>query len=128
MAEQAKTKHKVSAKGIDKGFVLTLALTFAAVALIFTAFYMISNSGGLPLIPLNRDGKDDYGDAPALESIILKETEDAGEEYISDTLFIGDGNFLRFVRSGILTYNNVIGLEGKGIRDAASEPEVFFSG
>ena len=129
MAEQ-EDKNRISSggSGQDRAFAVTIALTFAAVAVIFAAFYLLSNYGGLPM--LNAKDADEIPEVQTSlwDSVILRETADAGEEYTNGTLFIGDGNFLRFVRNGILTYDNVIGLEGKGIQTAAGEPCVYFAG
>ena len=65
-------------------------------------------------------------DTTELESTVLVETEDAGQDYIDSTLFLGDSNTARFIRvldpetkKTFSTKNNTIGVVGMGI-DAIS--------
>lgn len=65
-------------------------------------------------------------DTSELESTVLMETEDAGQDYIDSTLFLGDSNTARFIRvldpetkKTFSTKNNTIGVVGMGI-DAIS--------
>ena len=57
---------------------------------------------------------------------VLQKTEDAGEEYIKDTLFIGDSNYNRFYVLGLLSLDNVIGVDGMGIQSVPAAPVVYF--
>ncbi|MEG1650718.1 MAG: GDSL-type esterase/lipase family protein [Oscillospiraceae bacterium] len=59
---------------------------------------------------------------------LLAKSKDAGDEYIKDTLFIGDSNFARMVMYGYLGYENVIGVESMGIQGVAGSNSVYFSG
>ncbi len=64
-------------------------------------------------------------DVTEYEGTILAEMEDAGQDYIDSTLFLGDSNTARFMRitgedgSTFTTKNNTIGVVGMGI-DAIS--------
>ncbi|MFV0353047.1 MAG: SGNH/GDSL hydrolase family protein [Oscillospiraceae bacterium] len=66
-----------------------------------------------------------------LQGTILGETEDAGAEYVTDTLFIGDSNTARMVSyrtdTGV-TLDNGIGIVGMGITDVATAACVKFVG
>lgn len=59
---------------------------------------------------------------------LLTKTEDAGEEYLKETLFIGDSNFARIVMYGFLDYDNVIGVESMGIQGVTGSKSVYFEG
>ena len=72
------------------------------------------------------DASEGVLDTTELESTVLMETEDAGQEYIDSTLFLGDSNTARFIRvldpetkKTFSTKNNTIGVVGMGI-DAIS--------
>lgn len=66
-----------------------------------------------------------------LQGTILGETEDAGDEYVQDTLFIGDSNTARMVSyrtdTGV-TLDNGIGIVGMGITDVTTARVVKFVG
>ena len=50
------------------------------------------------------------------DGVILAETEDAGEEYVDNTLFIGDSNTYRMVAMGKTTWQNNPFCRGHGHR------------
>ncbi|MBQ7283879.1 MAG: hypothetical protein IJW74_03370, partial [Oscillospiraceae bacterium] len=57
-------------------------------------------------------------------STILPETADAGQQYISETLFVGDSNTVRSLMYDVTgnTWENVVGAVGIGIQHVASNP------
>lgn len=57
---------------------------------------------------------------------VLAETADAGEEYLEDTLFIGDSNTVRFGQNGLLSVQQYCAKEGLGIQSAVSEKFIAF--
>ncbi len=60
---------------------------------------------------------------------ILPATEDAGVEYLKDTLFIGDSNTYRYMQyTDDLSLKNVIGVVGMGIQDVLVKDTVKFVG
>lgn len=66
-----------------------------------------------------------------LQSTILQKTEDAGEEYIKETLFLGDSNTVRMMSYRDITYvslENSIGVEGMGIQSVPTLQCVQFKG
>lgn len=67
-------------------------------------------------------------DASAFGGTVLPETEDAGEEYIKNTLFIGDSNSYRYMNYGFCTLDNDIGVVGMGAQDITKEKLVKFKG
>ena len=63
-------------------------------------------------------------DTDKYASTILQETADAGQKYISETLFVGDSNTVRSLMYDVTgnTWENVVGAVGIGIQHVASEP------
>ncbi|MDL2294551.1 InlB B-repeat-containing protein [Ruminococcaceae bacterium OttesenSCG-928-D13] len=62
---------------------------------------------------------------------MLEETEDAGDEYVEETLFIGDSNTERMIQYGSVTgvsMKNGIGIESMGIGSVTGLRCVRFSG
>ncbi len=57
---------------------------------------------------------------------VLSETEDAGEDYLLNSMFIGDSNTIGFEQ--FLPLENVIGVESMGIQSLASERAVYYEG
>lgn len=54
-------------------------------------------------------------------STILEESEDAGQDYVDETLFLGDSNTARMYRTfGYCTYDNAIGSVGMSARSLAT--------
>ena len=60
--------------------------------------------------------------------VTLSETEDAGENYINETLFIGDSNTVRMMNYGITSLDNTIAVVGMGIQSVKTLKCVQFSG
>ena len=64
-------------------------------------------------------------DKDKLSATILPETEDAGQKYIDNTLFIGDSNTVRslmYETTGT-TWENILGIVGIGVQHVAAEPQ-----
>ncbi len=62
-------------------------------------------------------------DSPA----ILPESEDAGEDYLLNSMFLGDSNTVGFASSGLLPLENVIGVESIGIQSVATGKYVYYA-
>ena len=68
-------------------------------------------------------------DTTQYTSTILEESEDAGQEYIDDTLFLGDSNTARMYRMfDYCSYDNAIGSVGMSARSLATYECVKFEG
>ncbi len=65
--------------------------------------------------------KEQYG------STVLAETEDAGQEYLDETLFIGDSNTVRMMAYGHTTLSNTIGVISMGIQHVPTKQCVYFT-
>ncbi len=59
---------------------------------------------------------------------LLAATADAGEAYLSETLFLGDSNTVRLYNNGLISLQQFCAKEGIGIQTALSEPLVTFRG
>ena len=59
---------------------------------------------------------------------ILAETEDAGEEYINETLFLGDSNSVRYMNYKFTTLDNTLAVVGMGIQSVTTMKCVKFEG
>ena len=80
------------------------------------------------------DASEGVLDTTELESTVLMETKDAGQEYIDSTLFLGDSNTARFLRilnpetkKTFTTRNNTIGVVGMGIDAISGLPCMDFT-
>lgn len=67
-------------------------------------------------------------DMTKYEQTVLPETEDAGQTYLDDTLFIGDSNTVRLYMYGLIPLNNYMGREGMGIEEVPASRVVYFEG
>ena len=68
-------------------------------------------------------------DTAQYTSTILEESEDAGQEYIDETLFLGDSNTARMYRMfDYCSYDNAIGSVGMSARSLATYECVKFQG
>lgn len=67
-------------------------------------------------------------DATQYASTILEETEDAGEEYVDETLFLGDSNTARMRLYGYISYDNSVASVGMAARSIESYACAKFSG
>lgn len=59
---------------------------------------------------------------------VLLPSEDAGQDYIDETLFIGDSNTVRMYVYGLVPLENIMALEGMGIESVTGLPCVYFTG
>ncbi len=82
-------------------------------------------------------GRDSSGHPAVVDAVIdpedfigtlLVKSEDMGQKYVDETLFIGDSNTYRFMMYGKLTLKNCIGIVGIGVNQAVSEKCVKFMG
>jgi len=67
-------------------------------------------------------------DVEQLGVTVLKETEDAGQEYIDNTLFIGDSNTVRTQVYGHTTWDNVVAAVSMGVQHIPKLEMTYFKG
>ena len=84
--------------------------------------------------PEEYDASEGIVDKKAYSGTVLEESEDAGDEYIESTLFLGDSNTARFIavtnsetKKTFTTKANTIGVVGMGIDAISSFPCMDFS-
>lgn len=118
-------RYKVQPAGV----ILLVAVLVIAVCLIILP--IVNRSRASMAKPAQSTAEPTYDaaanviDVTKYEGTILAETQDAGQDYIDSTLFLGDSNTARFMRitgedgSTFTTKNNTIGVVGMGI-DAIS--------
>ena len=62
------------------------------------------------------------------DGTLLIESEDAGQEYVDETLFIGDSNTVRMVKLGAASLDNTLAAVSMGIQHVTSSDCMRFSG
>ena len=62
-----------------------------------------------------------------LSPAVLPETEDAGEEYLEQTLFIGDSNTVRLEGFGEIEMNNMAAVVGMGVQSVPDSDCIWFA-
>ena len=67
-------------------------------------------------------------DTDQLGNTILAETDDAGQEYLDETLFIGDSNTVRTMAYGFTTWDNVVAAVSMGVEHIQSLKMTYFKG
>lgn len=67
-------------------------------------------------------------DAEKFKDTIAAESEDAGEEYINETLFIGDSNTVRMMNYGYTSLENTLAVTGMGIQSVPTLKCIEFEG
>ena len=86
----------------------------------------ISRSRTSSDLAYNKDA--DKIDTTQYADTILGESEDAGQDYIDETLFIGDSNTARMMSYGFTTLDNDIGIVSMGIQMVPTKQCVYFKG
>ncbi len=65
-------------------------------------------------------------DASQYGDTVLAETDDAGKEYINETIFVGDSNTYRYYQNGLLPLDQVMAVEGLGIQQLTTDKSIYF--
>ncbi len=111
-----------------------LVCVVCALAILLTAsitWVLIGRKGAQPpdassAVPPEEDDLSEYYQIDETSTAVLPETADAGEEYLADTLFLGDSNTVRYYNNGLISLQQFCAKEGIGIQAALSEPIVAF--
>ena len=137
MSGKIRKKQKTSARKSEYSPLQKAVIVFSVLIILAsitaTAVYL-AGRGGEEKVPepeptRNEEQQEQTPEPePVWDGVSLQETEDAGQEYVDETLFLGDSNFLRMVAQNVLTHRNVIGLPGKGIQCVRSDRDVYLSG
>ena len=120
---QAKNGSKLHIAMIA-GSVLTVILVVALVLMgIFGGEKPVENE-----IDNQYDKNREALDVEQLGNTILARTDDAGQEYIDSTLFIGDSNTVRSMAYGHTTWDNVVAAVSMGVQHITSLKMTYFEG
>ena len=128
------SRNSQSMTPIQKQAVLVCAV--CALAILITAsvtYVLLATKGGSPSsssVPQVEEPDDlaTHYQVNTQSAALLTETADAGEAYLSDTLFLGDSNPVLLYNNGLITLQQFCAKEGIGIQTALSEPLVTFRG
>lgn len=95
---------------------------FVTIVLTVTLLSLAGKKGGV--------SDEDYDpSANVLDSsstAILPMTTDAGQDYLANTVFVGDSNTVRMYNMGLITLDQFVGKEGMGIQSVISDACVYF--
>lgn len=84
-----------------------------------------SVSGSTPAADKDYDKNANSLNSDQYKETILPESKDAGQDYIDETLFIGDSNTARMMSYGFTTLENDIGTVSMGIQHVTSKKCAF---
>ena len=122
------------AKG-DKQSIAILAAACAAVVLVIVLCALLTGRHSEPesssAVSVSSGSYDKDAASIAVEEydgVILQESDDAGQEYLDETLFIGDSNTARMPMFGTVTLQNSLGASSMGIQHVTSSACMYFSG
>ncbi len=62
------------------------------------------------------------------DGTVLPATQDGGQTYVDETLFLGDSNTYRLVAYGLTTWQNNLSAVGMGIQHVTNTPCIYFEG
>ena len=120
---QAKNGSKLHIAMIA-GSVLTVILVVALVLMgIFGGEKPVENE-----IDNQYDKNREALDVEQLGNTILARTDDAGQEYIDSTLFVGDSNTVRSMAYSHTTWDNVVAAVSMGVQHITSLKMTYFEG
>ena len=128
------SRNSQSMTPIQKQAVLVCAVCALAILITVSVTYvLLATKGGSPSsssVPQVEEPDDlaTHYQVNTQSAALLTETADAGEAYLSDTLFLGDSNTVRLYNNGLITLQQFCAKEGIGIQTALSEPLVTFRG
>ncbi|MBE6866693.1 MAG: hypothetical protein E7492_07050, partial [Ruminococcaceae bacterium] len=121
-----------------KGSKLHIAMIAAALLLVLLPVVLMGCSGNDEVVDEDKyiesemdqayDKDRESLDMEQLGLTILPETEDAGQEYVDNTLFIGDSNTVRTQVYGHTTWDNVVAAVSMGVQHIPSLKMTYFKG
>ncbi len=145
LSEKLTKEEKVvsySRKPKKKGFVgflernafniIISLIIFVVAGFVALAFLNSSEQTEQPTTPSNDTVVEDVPiqviDEDEYEGILLAETPNAGEQYLEETIFIGDSNTNRFNTFDIVPFAQTLAWDGMGIRQFLTKSCIYFSG
>lgn len=67
-------------------------------------------------------------EAAQFADLFLPKTDDAGEEYLQETLFVGDSNTVRLANFGEIEMNSMAAVVGMGVQSVPGSACIWFAG
>ena len=104
---------------------LVLIVTIVAVVIIVNTSHSAGDSSSTSSSS-SQQTLDSGFDATAYGDTVLGETDDAGESYINETIFVGDSNTYRYYQNGLLPLDQVMAVEGLGIQQLTTDKSIYF--
>ena len=104
---------------------LVLIITIVAVVVIVNTSHSEKDSSSTSSSS-SQTALDSGFDANAYGDTVLSETDDAGESYINETIFVGDSNTYRYYQNGLLPLDQVMAVEGLGIQQLTTDKSIYF--
>ena len=128
------SRNSQSMSPIQKQAVLVCAVCALAILITASVTYVLlatkgtsAPSSSVPQVEEPDDLATHY-QVDTQSAALLAATADAGEAYLSETLFLGDSNTVRLYNNGLISLQQFCAKEGIGIQTALSEPLVTFRG
>ncbi|HIV87722.1 MAG TPA: hypothetical protein H9896_06395, partial [Candidatus Pygmaiobacter gallistercoris] len=128
---QRHTRSRRPAGQMQLGLYIAFGVLVAAVVILLVIFIIKKASGSFgPDSWTPPVSSSDSQSELVVEEIptILPESEDAGQTYVDETLFIGDSNTYRMMVYGFTSLSNDIGIDSMGIQMVPDTPCVYFEG
>ena len=127
------SRNSESMTPIQKQAVLVCAVCALAVLITASVTYvLLATKGEAPSSSVVQVEEPDdlatHYQVDTQSSALLAATADAGEAYLSDTLFLGDSNTVRLYNNGLISLQQFCAKEGIGLQSALSEQIVTFRG
>ena len=127
------SRNSESMTPIQKQAVLVCAVCALAVLITASVTYvLLATKGEAPSSSVVQVEEPDdlatHYQVDTQSSALLAATADAGEAYLSDTLFLGDSNTVRLYNNGLISLQQFCAKEGIGLQSALSEQLVTFRG
>lgn len=105
---------------------LVLIVTIVAVVIIVNTSHRTKNPDSSSASSSSQVVLDTGFDAGEYGDTVLKETDDAGQSYIDETIFVGDSNTYRYYQNGLLSLDQVMAVEGLGIQQLTTDKSIYF--
>ncbi|MBR0343532.1 MAG: hypothetical protein IJH64_15025 [Oscillospiraceae bacterium] len=142
-SDEAENKGKKSSKGFMSQFSTAGKIAFVLGLLIILGIagvlgysYFSSIGDKTPAPSNNGNGSSNVNPKPSdtpventvteQNATVLQLTEEAGDEYMEDLLFIGDSNYNRMYMLHLLDLDHVIGVDGMGVQSVRGGNVVYF--
>ena len=132
MAKKRRKSSNLSLTPKQKQAALVLAICALVLIITIVAVVIIVNTSHSAKDPSSTSSSssqavlDSDFDASAYGDTVLGETDDAGESYINETIFVGDSNTYRYYQNGLLPLDQVMAVEGLGIQQLTTDKSIYF--